>query len=176
MFFFLFHAVIIQSCVEPLMSLRGKWLCRAARRITASLRHSQPYRPRLFLFPMNLSVIHSSDCQMLWLLETMSSSRASPLSLCHLWLVVVGIMNNYTSVHFWEVEVKQVGWIFFFFEGRQRWPHSWLTVGLTSSTWATVSCRELLWLPSTPLHRFNCSSVNMSFMLMAQSQFMKFYY
>lgn len=34
-----------------------------------------------------------------------------PLSACHLWLVVVGIVNNCVSVHFREVEVKQVGWI-----------------------------------------------------------------
>lgn len=100
-----------------------------------------------------------------------------PLSACHLWLVVVGIVNNYMSVHFREVEVKQVGWIL---EECRKYgqTHDLQLVSRPSTSIHLPSSpvENSLWLPSKPLHRFNCFSVNMSFALMAQSQFVEFYY
>lgn len=100
-----------------------------------------------------------------------------PLSACHLWLVVVGIVNHYMSVHFREVDVKQVGWILEECRKYGRAPDLQL-VSLPSPAYIRPSSpvENSLRLPSKPLHRFNCFSVNMSFVLIGQKQFMEFCY
>lgn len=105
-----FFAIFVEPYFEPFMSLRGKWLCFATLRITESFRHTALSAVTL---PFTIESVSDS---LKWLPDALTIRNhvivsGPPFWACHVWLVVVGIMNNFMSLRFYEVEVKQVGWI-----------------------------------------------------------------
>lgn len=96
------------------------WTFHVTQRKVIMFCRSKDYRELPSLTALSLVTLpftnESVSDSLIWLPDALTIWNhvivsGPPFWACHVWLVMVGIMNNFMSLHFYEVEVKQVGWI-----------------------------------------------------------------